>query len=204
MRRMKATSIYVSNGLSAHAYCGLETAFLVVIGKRHKLPVWQILGGKYRDKVRVYADCHGGEALESIDCMLVPRRPHWAGPAESDHKAVVSLKHHGWDASAAVEEMTPEGYAGRAQAMADRGFDIVKFDVDVPTAFFLTAVQIPEATTVGEFPAPGGDEWGALLKKDSPLTGCVSADVEELDSSGELAEIEKRWMSDVTDAPVLE
>ena len=45
--------------------------------------------------------------------------------------------------------------------------------VDVPTAFFLTAVQVPEATTVGQFEAPGGDEWGALLEKDSPLTDCV-------------------------------
>ncbi len=76
--------------------------------------------------------------------------------------------------------------------------------VDVPTAFFLTAVQIPEAATVGQFPAPGGDEWGALMEKGSPLTPCVSAAVEELDSSGELAAIEKQWMSDVTDAPVLE
>ena len=76
--------------------------------------------------------------------------------------------------------------------------------VDVPTAFFLTAVQIPEATTVGQFPAPGGDEWGALMEKGSPIADCVSAAVEELDSSGELAAIEKRWMSDVTNAPVLE
>jgi polar amino acid transport system substrate-binding protein len=76
--------------------------------------------------------------------------------------------------------------------------------VDVPTAFFLTAVQIPQATTVGQFPAPGGDEWGALLEKGSPLTDCVSAAISDLDSSGELAEIEKRWMSDVTNAPVLE
>lgn len=76
--------------------------------------------------------------------------------------------------------------------------------VDVPTAFFLTAVQIPEAATIGQFPAPGGDEWGALMEKGSPLTPCVSAAVEELDSSGELAAIEKQWMSDVTDAPVLE
>ena len=76
--------------------------------------------------------------------------------------------------------------------------------VDVPTAFFLTAVQIPEAATVGQFPAPGGDEWGALMEKGSPITPCVSAAVEELDSSGELAAIEKRWMSDVTNAPVLE
>ena len=50
--------------------------------------------------------------------------------------------------------------------------------VDVPTAFFLTAVQIPEATTVGQFPAPGGDQWGALLEKDSPLTDCVSAAID--------------------------
>ena len=32
--------------------------------------------------------------------------------------------------------------------------------VDVPTAFFLTAVQVPEATIVGQFPAPGGDTVG--------------------------------------------
>lgn len=76
--------------------------------------------------------------------------------------------------------------------------------VDVPTAFFLTAVQIPQATTVGQFPAPGGDEWGALLEKDSPITDCVSAAITELDSRGDLAEIEQRWMSDVTKAPVLE
>ncbi len=76
--------------------------------------------------------------------------------------------------------------------------------VDVPTAFFLTAVEIPEATTVGQFPAPGGDQWGALLEKDSPLTACVSAAVDELQSSGELPSIEKQWMSDVTDAPTLQ
>jgi polar amino acid transport system substrate-binding protein len=76
--------------------------------------------------------------------------------------------------------------------------------VDVPTAYFLTAVQVPEGTTVGQFPAPGGDEWGALLEKGSPLTDCVSAAIDELNASGELPEIEKRWMSDVTNAPVLE
>jgi polar amino acid transport system substrate-binding protein len=75
---------------------------------------------------------------------------------------------------------------------------------DVPTAFYLTAAQVPEATTIGQFPAPGGDEWGALLEKDSPLTGCVSAAIDELQSSGKLPAIEKQWMSDATDAPVLE
>jgi polar amino acid transport system substrate-binding protein len=76
--------------------------------------------------------------------------------------------------------------------------------VDVPTAFYLTAVQVPNATTVGQFPAPGGDQWGALLEKDSPLTACVSAAIDELQSSGELPSIEKQWMSDATDAPTLQ
>ncbi len=76
--------------------------------------------------------------------------------------------------------------------------------VDVPTAFFLTATQVPEATTVGQFPAPGGDQWGALLQKDSPLTDCISFAIDELSSSGELADIEAEWMSEATKAPVLE
>jgi polar amino acid transport system substrate-binding protein len=76
--------------------------------------------------------------------------------------------------------------------------------VDVPTAFYLTAAQVPEATVVGQFPAPGGDQWGALLEKDSPLTACVSQAIDELKSSGELPKIEQKWMSQATKAPVLE
>ena len=76
--------------------------------------------------------------------------------------------------------------------------------VDVPTAFFLTATELTDAVTVGQFPAPGGDEWGALLEKDSPLTDCVSFAVDELSSSGELDEIEEQWMSEATKAPVLQ
>lgn len=76
--------------------------------------------------------------------------------------------------------------------------------VDVPTAFFLTAVQVPQGTIVGQFSAPGGDEWGALLEKDSPLTDCVSAAIDSLQESGELAEIERTWISEKAKAPVLE
>jgi polar amino acid transport system substrate-binding protein len=76
--------------------------------------------------------------------------------------------------------------------------------VDVPTAFYVTAVQVPDGTIVGQFPAPGGDEWGALLEKDSPLTACVSQAIDELSDSGELQRIEDRWMSQVAGAPTLE
>ena len=67
--------------------------------------------------------------------------------------------------------------------------------VDTPTALYLTAAQVPDASIIGEFPAPGGDEWGALLQKDSELTGCVSAAVDELRDSGELDKIQQRWIN---------
>ena len=75
--------------------------------------------------------------------------------------------------------------------------------VDLPTALYLTAAQVPSAKVVGQFSAPGGDRWGALLAKGSPLTGCVSHAIDELRSSGELGRIEQRWMSQAAQAPVL-
>jgi polar amino acid transport system substrate-binding protein len=76
--------------------------------------------------------------------------------------------------------------------------------VDVPTALYMTATQVPDATIVGQFPAPGGDEWGALLGKDSPLTPCVTWAVDELRKSGELQSITDRWMSQAAGAPKLQ
>ena len=76
--------------------------------------------------------------------------------------------------------------------------------VDLPTALFLTAVELPNASIVGQFDAPGGDEWGALLEKDSPLTDCVNEAIATLKESGELDEITQRWMSESADAPVLQ
>ena len=74
--------------------------------------------------------------------------------------------------------------------------------VDLPTALYLTAAEIPEATVSGQFDAPGGDEWGVVLAKDSALTDCVDKAVKALDESGELQQIEDKWMGDT--APALE
>ena len=75
--------------------------------------------------------------------------------------------------------------------------------IDLPTAFYLTAAQVPSATIVGQFEAPGGDEWGALLEKDSPLTACVSQAITSLRESGELDRITQRWMGGAAGAPEL-
>ena len=44
-------------------------------------------------------------------------------------------------------------------------------------------------------PAPGGDEWGALLEKDSALTDCVSAAVDELRELRRAGEDPAAWIN---------
>jgi polar amino acid transport system substrate-binding protein len=75
---------------------------------------------------------------------------------------------------------------------------------DLPTAFYLTAAQVPSATIVGQFAAPGGDAWGALLEKDSKLTACVNQALEKLKASGELKQITDLWMGGQVGAPTLQ
>jgi polar amino acid transport system substrate-binding protein len=76
--------------------------------------------------------------------------------------------------------------------------------VDLPTAFYLTAAEIPAAKITGQFQAPGGDDWGLLLEKGSKLTSCVSRAVDELRASGELDQIAQRWMGGDAGAPELQ
>jgi polar amino acid transport system substrate-binding protein len=65
---------------------------------------------------------------------------------------------------------------------------------DLPTAFFITAAQVPGSKIVGQFAAPGGDRWGILLEKGSKLTQCVNQALAKLRSSGELQRMQDRWM----------
>jgi polar amino acid transport system substrate-binding protein len=66
--------------------------------------------------------------------------------------------------------------------------------VDVPTAFLLRDSEIEGSTIVGQFSAPGGDDWGVVLKKGSGLTPCVDAAIGRLRDSGELQKITDRWI----------
>jgi polar amino acid transport system substrate-binding protein len=75
--------------------------------------------------------------------------------------------------------------------------------VDLPTAFYLTAAQVDNSKIVGQFDAPGGDSWGALLARGSKLTSCVNTAVDKLTQSGELKQIETKWMGAAAGAPEL-
>ena len=46
------------------AITGIENALYDIAGKALGVPVWQLLGGKFRDEIRLYADCHAGETHE--------------------------------------------------------------------------------------------------------------------------------------------
>ena len=75
--------------------------------------------------------------------------------------------------------------------------------VDLPTAFYVTAAQVPDSTIIGQFSAPGGDSFGLLLEKDSKLTECVDQAIAALEESGELERITNKWMGAAAGAPEL-
>jgi polar amino acid transport system substrate-binding protein len=76
--------------------------------------------------------------------------------------------------------------------------------VDLPTAFYLTAVELEGGKILGQIEgAESGDSFGLVLDKGSPLTAAVSAAIDRLRESGKLAEIEAKWLADYAGAPVL-
>ena len=73
---------------------------------------------------------------------------------------------------------------------------------DLPTTIYLRDVEVEGSKLVGQFSAPGGDDWGAVLEKDSPLTACVTQAVDTLRESGELQRITDEWIG--AEAPELQ
>lgn len=77
--------------------------------------------------------------------------------------------------------------------------------VDLPTAFYITGAEVTNAKIVGQFENRGGtpEQFGLVLDKGSALTACVTGAVDALRKDGTLADLEKQWLSDAVDAPVL-
>ena len=68
--------------------------------------------------------------------------------------------------------------------------------VDLPTAYYITAVEIPKGKIVGQFPAQeGGEQFGLLFAKGNPLVSCVNEVLAEMSSSGELKAIQDEWLA---------
>lgn len=77
--------------------------------------------------------------------------------------------------------------------------------VDLPTAFYLSAVEVPNGIIVGQVENRDSNDQGAglLLAKDSPITKCVTAAVDAIRDSGELKEITDKWLATTAGAPYL-
>jgi polar amino acid transport system substrate-binding protein len=91
------------------------------------------------------------------------------------------------DAKAALENGTVDGIV-----------------VDLPTAFYMTAAELKNGVIVGQLPQVGvPEQFGLVLDKSSPLTGCVSKAVDQLRQDGTLAVLEKTWLAGSGGAPEL-
>jgi polar amino acid transport system substrate-binding protein len=77
--------------------------------------------------------------------------------------------------------------------------------VDLPTAFYVTAVQVPNSKILGQFENKGGatDRFGVVLAKGNPLTGCVNKAISSLKANGTLKRLQQLWLAKATGAPVL-
>jgi polar amino acid transport system substrate-binding protein len=76
--------------------------------------------------------------------------------------------------------------------------------VDLPTAFYVTAVQVPNGKILGQFPtATGGEHFGMVFQKGNSLAGCVNKALAAMKQSGQLKRIQQTWLAKATGAPVL-
>ena len=94
--------------------------------------------------------------------------------------------------------------AGAKAALEAKQIDAIV--VDLPTAFYISAVEIEGSKVIGQFPlsdAVTADNFGLLFDKDNKLVDCVNTALATIKDSGKLAEIEKTWLADKTNAPVI-
>ena len=75
--------------------------------------------------------------------------------------------------------------------------------VDLPTAYYLSGVEVDGGIIVGQLPNTEGDQWGLLLAKDSPLTPCITKAVDAITADGSLAAIEEKWLTSGAGVSVL-
>ena len=93
-------------------------------------------------------------------------------------------------------------------AAAKAAFDAGQVDAivfDLPTAYFVTAVEITDASIIGILPAGDEpDELGMLFEDGNPLVPCVNAALQTLRDDGTLEALEQEWLAAGGDIPTLD
>ena len=92
-------------------------------------------------------------------------------------------------------------------AAAKSAFDAGQVDgivFDLPTAYFITAVEITDASIIGVLPRVGDpDELGMLFEEGSPLVPCVNDALSTLRSNGTIEALEDEWLNQGGSVPTL-
>jgi polar amino acid transport system substrate-binding protein len=94
--------------------------------------------------------------------------------------------------------------AGAKAALEAKQIDAAIFDL--PTALYVSAVEIEGSSVLGQFPADEtakADEFGMVFDLDSPLVSCVNTALAAIKDSGSLAEITNTWLSSKAEIPVI-
>jgi polar amino acid transport system substrate-binding protein len=92
--------------------------------------------------------------------------------------------------------------AGAVQALKNHQIDGLV--VDLPTSFYVTAVQVPNSKVLGQFETSrGGEHFGMVFAKGNPLAACVNQALAKLRANGTLKTIQRVWLAKATGAPVL-
>ena len=92
--------------------------------------------------------------------------------------------------------------AGAVQALKNGQIDGLV--VDLPTAFYVTSVQVPNSKILGQFPTqPGGEHFGLVFEKGNPLRRCVNQALSKLSADGTLKRLQQTWLAKATGAPIL-
>ena len=85
-----------------------------------------------------------------------------------------------------------------------KGGQVDAIVVDLPTALYLVAAELDGGVVVGQFAdTSGGDQFGLVLPKGSPLTAAVTGAVDALRTDGTLDSLTKTWLSETVNVPVL-
>lgn len=116
-------------GIVHNAISGIDAALWDLNARALGVPLWRLLGGRFHEDVRVYADCHGGNGLMSLGPMLDIRRPRWA---DAEAVAGGEIGQSLFDVGAETEVIDLALLSQRAAEAVDKGFDALKFDLDVP------------------------------------------------------------------------
>jgi polar amino acid transport system substrate-binding protein len=76
--------------------------------------------------------------------------------------------------------------------------------VDLPTAFYVTAVQVPNGTIVGQLPVKGSKErFGMVFQRGNALKACVDKALARLWRNGTIRSLQRTWLARVAGAPEL-